>query len=177
MKSKKFLCVFCTIAIVLSLTTTSAFASENINTNNDKSTEISATIQGADASLTKAIDPQAVAVSRGSTDIKDDNHAFNKAVEVWGVTKTWLQSYSSGTADGIPDWTLMAMCQLWVSNGSPSYVTSPTSSVYNGTSTTATTKKVNAKDGGNASATGYHTVKDYNGKIIWNTETKATERF
>lgn len=53
MKFKKFLCVFCTIAIVLSLTTTSAFASENINTNNDKSTEISATIQGADASLTK----------------------------------------------------------------------------------------------------------------------------
>lgn len=177
MKFKKFLCVFCTIAIVLSLTTTSALAADNNTNPDDPGTEVTATIQGADASLTRALDSGAVAVSRGNTDIIDDNHAFNKAVEVWAKSRTWLSSYHSDTADGIPDWTLMAMVQLSVSNGSPSYVTSPTSSVYNGTSTTATTKKVNAKDGGNASATGYHTVKDYNGKIIWNTETKATERF
>lgn len=177
MKIKKLLCAFCAIIMVMSLSVTSVFAADNDINPDDPGTTISANVQGADASLTKAMDSGAVAISRGSTDIKDDNHAFNKAVEVWCVSKTWLEAYDSDTPDGIPDWTLMAMCQMWVSNGSPSYVTSPTSSTYNGTSTTATTKKVNAKDGGNASATGYHTVKDYNGKIIWNVETKATERF
>lgn len=174
---KKILCSLCAVVLVMSLSATSFFvAGTNIKPDNP-GTEISANVQGSNFLLSRAAYPKAYAVSRGSTDIKDDNHAFNKAVEVWCVSKTWLQSYYLGTADGIPDWTLMAMCQMSVSNGSPNYVTSPTASVYNRTSTTATTKKVNAKDGGNASATGYHTIKDYNGKIIWTSETKATERF
>lgn len=177
MKLKKLLCAFCAVIMIVSLSVTSVFAVGKDTNLDDSGTEISANIQGADASLTRAGDSGAYAVSRGNTDIIDDNHMFNKSVEVWCVSKTWLSYYFSNTPDGIPDWTLMAMCQMRVSNGSPSYVSSPTASSYNQTSTTATTKKVNAKDGGNASATGYHTVKDYNGKIIWNTETKATERF
>lgn len=177
MKFKKILCVFCTFIIVISSVTIHAFASEDITNLKDSSTEISANVQGLDASSEKAIYSTADAIARVKTDIKDDNHAFSKDVEVWGVSKTWLEAYSSDTPDGIPDWTLMAMCQLWVSNGIPNYVTSPTASAYNQTKVTATTKKVKAKDGGNASATGYHTIKDYDKNIILDKKSTATEKF
>ena len=175
MKIKKILSIVIASAIVMSMST--VFASAASTDVETEATQISANIQGADFSLARAADSNAYAVSIGTTDIKDDNHLFNKDVEVWCVSKTWLESYYSGTADGIPDWTLMAMCQMSVSNGTPKYVTSPTCSAYNKTSVTAQTKEVKAKDGGNASATGYHTVKDYYGKIVWKSETYATEKF
>lgn len=168
---KKILGITTALALILSLSVSvfaAGFPAETGGTN------IDVTVQGTDNTLTRSTgygDPE------GSTDIIDDNHAFNKAVEVWCETRTWLRSYSSGTANGIPDWTLIAMCQLYVSNGDERYIKSPTQYAYDKTSCTATTKKVNAKDGGSASATGYHTVKDYNGTIIWTDESSATENF
>lgn len=175
MKIKKLVSIIIASAIIMSMST--VFVSASSTDVETEATEISASVQGSDFSLARAADSNAYAISRGSTDIKDDNHLFSKDVEVWCVSKTWLQSYYSGTADGIPDWTLMAMCQMWVSNGTPSYVTSPTCTAYNSTSVTATTKEVKAKDGGNASATGYHTIKDFYNNIVWTSETNATEKF
>lgn len=97
--------------LVMSLSAITAIADNDMNLDNP-GTEFSARVQGADALVTRMLDIDVAAISRGSTDIKDDNHMFNKAVEIWCVTKTWLQANTSNTPDGIPDWTLMAMCQL-----------------------------------------------------------------
>jgi len=147
----------------------------------------SANICGADASsnsnhtvikskfFTRASDPTALATIYDTVDVVDTSHFGTSKVDVYGTCSTTLLDYLSGTEDGIPDWTLMVMCQLYVSNASSQYTNSPTNSVYNGTYVSTKTKTVQGKDWGRASATGYHTVKDYNGTIIWNNETYTSE--
>ncbi len=168
------LCSFI-LALCISLNTLvfCAFASE---TDEDSSAvEVTATITGADNTLSRA---NALGVAKGTVKITDDNHIFSKDVEVWATATTKLISYSSNTANGIPDWYLYAKSQILVSNGDiKGWVSSPTSSAYDTTSVSAKTKVIHAKDGGSAEAQGFHTVKDYNQKIIYTYTSSDTENF
>lgn len=141
----------------------------------DTATEVQATITGIDNSLARA---QGYATAHGDIYIYDDNHIFNKSVEVWALAETWLTNCSSGTANGIPDWYLYAKAQLWVSNGDiTGWITSDLGSAYDATSATAQTRAVNAKDGGKAEAQGFHNINDYYGTPVCSYTSSATERF
>ena len=84
------LCSFI-LALCISLNTLvfCAFASE---TDEDSSAvEVTATITGADNTLSRA---NALGVAKGTVKITDDNHIFSKDVEVWATATTKLISYS-----------------------------------------------------------------------------------
>ncbi len=172
-KFTKIFSVFVAIELLFCSTILIACAE---NGSNLATSKVEATIVGIDNTLSRNT---AYAVARASTDIKDDNHFGKKDVEVWGISETWLEKWVSDTENGIPDWTLTAYCQLsvWDKDNQWQYVTSPSAYSYDQTSTTAQTKQVHTRDGGNASATGTHSIKDYYGNVTWTSETKATERF
>ena len=180
MRKFKFMLCLLTSLSLMSFPTLSVYADDG---NNSTVVATSANICGADASFnsinskfsTRASDPTALATIYDTVDVVDTSYFGTSKVDVYGTCSTTLLDYLSGTEDGIPDWALMVMCQLYVSNASSQYTTSPTNSVYNGTYVSASTKTVQGKDWGRASATGYHTVKDYNGTIIWNNETHKSE--
>lgn len=152
-----------------------AYAEESENS--ESAVEVTATITGTDNSLTRAYSLGSATV-KGTVNITDNNHLFSKNVEVYAAAKTKLVSYSSNTANGIPDWYLYAKSQILVSNGDvKGWVSSTTNSVYDKTSVSAKTKVIHAKDGGSADAMGFHTVKDYNHKIIWSYTSSKTEKF
>lgn len=161
------------LGLICTTCSTIAFAAEP--SKDTSITEVQATITGVDNSLSRS---EGYAVVHGKVDIKDDNHIFNKNVEVWAVADTWLTNWSSGTANGIPDWTLYAKAQILVSNGDVSgWLSSPLNYNYDQTSVSAQTKVVHAKDGGEAEAQGFHNVKDYYGESVWTYTSSATERF
>ena len=136
---KKILCSLCAVVLVMSLSATSFFvAGTNIKPDNPVQ-KFPPMFKGR-IFVIKSCRPKSICGFTWQYGYQDDNHAFNKAVEVWCVSKTWLQSYYSGTADGIPDWTLMAMCQMSVSNGTRIMLLHPQHLWHNRTSTTATTK-------------------------------------
>ncbi len=184
MKKFKFMLCLLTSLSLMSFPNLSVYAD---NGSDSTIVATSETIYGADASSnsnhtvinskfsTRATDPTALAEIYATVDVVDKSYLGTSKVDVYGTCSTTLLNYLSGTADGIPDWTLIVMCTLYVSNASNKYTDSPTSSVYNGTYISAKTKTVQGKDFGTASATGYHTVKDYNGTIIWNNETYKSE--
>ncbi len=117
----------------------------------------------------------AVSAIYDKCDVVDTSYFGTTKVDVYGTVSSELVFPSSGTADGIPDWTMTVMCQLYVSNASTKYTNSPTKTVYNSTYVYESTKTVQGKDWGRASCTGYHTVKDYYGNIIHNNETFKEE--
>lgn len=161
-------------AVILSISL--LFSVFSINVYANEGTDVSVTIVGTDNTLARA---EAYATVRTSLDIEDVNHFGTRNVEVWAIAKTELVNWYSATANGIPDWTLMAMCQLWVNHKKhePQYITSPTCAVNDYTEVSATTKLLHTYDGGSARAIGYHTVKDYYGEIVYTNETDATESF
>ena len=173
-KSIRFSAFLLTLLFTMSMFFTMSYAAEIID-NSDSSTEITATITGTDNTLARA---NAYAVVTGKVKIHDDNHMFNKAVEVWAVADTYYLSYSSGTADGIPDWYLTAKALISVSNGDVrGWVSSPSKEVFNKTSVTEQTKVIHAKDGGSAAAMGFHAAMDYYREPQWNYTSEDSERF
>ena len=185
MKKFKFILCLLTSLSLMSFPNLSVNADDDYSNSTIEAT--SANICGADALSnsnytiiesrfsTRATDPTALATIYDNVDIVDTSYWGTSRVDVYGTCSTTLLNYVSGTEDGIPDWTLMVMCQLYVSNASSQYTNSPTKSVYNGTYVSTKTKTVQGKDFGWASATGYHTVKDYSGNIIWDNETYKSE--
>lgn len=173
-KIKKYIRVPIVVIILLTIFVTTAFASDNMN---EPGTEIETTIIASENTMARA--DNAYAVCKAITDIVDDNHIFNKDVEVWAKSRTYLQNWISSTANGIPDWTLTAYCDLWVYH-KDSYtqrVSSPSAFVYDDVNIEAVTKKVHTKDGGSAEAVGTHSVKNVYGEVVWREETRATEKF
>ncbi len=189
-KIKLILCITSAL-IISSLSSVTAITANGSETKSDNEapTVVSATIRGLDASSggnfvsTNGIKSYGAAKANGyataiisdSCDVVDKSYFGKQKVDVYGTASSSLVLPVSGTIDGIPDWTMMVMCQLYVSNANERYVSSPTSTVYNGTYVSERTKTVQGKDFGTASCTGYHTVKDYYGNIIWNNETYKSE--
>ena len=189
-KIKSLLCIT-TALIITSLSSVTAVTANAADTmsDNEAPTVVSATIRGVDAPsggnsfATNGFKRYGAPKANGyaesyiydTCDVVDTSYFGKRKVDVYGTASSSLILPSSGTIDGIPDWTMMVMCQLYVSNAKENYVSSPTSTIYNGTYVSERTKTVQGKDFGSASCTGYHTVKDYYGNIIWNNETYKKE--
>lgn len=188
-KLKTLLCI--TSALVLTTLSPLTVSAADSTNNSEAPTIVKTVIRGADAPSTsnitsssdglkryaapKAAGGYAISAIRDACDVVDTSYWGTKKVDVYGTVSSELILPSSGTTDGIPDWTMTVMCQLYVSNAKTKYTNSPTKSVYNGTYVYECTKTVQGKDWGSASCTGYHTVKDYNGSIIHTNETHKEE--
>ncbi|ADU23169.1 hypothetical protein [Ruminococcus albus] len=187
---KSLLCI--TTAIIISTLSSVAVVPANaaeLKSDKEAPTVVSATIRGYDGpSGNISVSPNGVkrmktansngyAVSKiyDSCNVIENGYWGKRRTDVYGEVSSELILPSSGTSDGIPDWTMIVMCQLYVSNAKQKYTNSPTKSVYNRTYVSECTKTVQGKDFGTAKCTGYHTVKDYYGNIIWQNETSKSK--